>query len=52
VRYLIAGIFAGLKPEDIDKLFDEGNRLQNWGKLEKLVVEQNRKYHFWEEPRF
>jgi len=52
VRYLIAGMFAGLKPEDVDKLFDEGNKLQNWDKLEKLVCEQNAKHHFWEEPKF
>lgn len=47
VRYLIAGMFAGLSPKDIDELFDEGNNLQNWDKLEKLLAEQDEKYHFW-----
>lgn len=51
VRYLIAGMFAGLKPKDIDKLFDQGNKRQNWDKLEKLVKEQNKKHHFLEEPK-
>lgn len=46
VRYLIAGMFVGLSPEDVDKLFDEGNRLQNWDKLEKLAREQNAKHRF------
>ncbi len=52
VRYLIAGMFAGLSPKDVDKLFDEGNRRQNWDKLEKLVVEQNIRHQFWKEPKF
>jgi len=47
VRYLIAGMFAGLKPEDVDKLFEEGDKLQNWDKLEMLVIEQNKIHHFW-----
>ncbi len=47
VRYLLAGLFAGLKPEDIDDMFDEGNKRQDWSKLEKLAIEQNKKYHFW-----
>lgn len=52
VRYLIAGMFAGLGPRDIDKLFNEGNKLQNWDKLEKLVREQNEKHQFWKEQEF
>jgi len=52
VRYLIAGMFAGLSPKDIDKLFDEGNKLQNWDKLERLVKEQNEKHQFWKEQEF
>ncbi len=46
VRYLLAGLFAGLKPQDIDDMFDEGNEKQDWSKLEKLVIAQNKKYHF------
>jgi len=52
VRYLIAGMFAGLSPEDVDKLFDKGNRQQNWDKLEEMVIEQNTKHHFWEAHKF
>jgi len=32
-------MFVGLKPEDSDRLFEEGNKLQNWDKLERLVRE-------------
>lgn len=48
IRYLIAGMFAGLDPGDVDALIDEGNELQNWDKLERLVIEQNAKHRFWE----
>ena len=46
IRYLLAGMFAGLTPEDIDDMFDEGNLKQDWSKLEKLVKEQNKRHHF------
>jgi len=52
VRYLLAGMFVDLDPQDIDDMFDEGNTKQNWSRLEKLVKEQNRKHHFWAEPNF
>ena len=52
VRYLLAGMFAGLTPQDIDEMFEEGNTKQNWSKLEKLVEEQNKKHHFLAEPYF
>ena len=52
VRYLLAGMFAGLTPQDIDEMFDEGNAKQDWSKLEKLVEEQNKKHHFWIESDF
>ncbi|MFH1826315.1 MAG: hypothetical protein ABH823_03365 [bacterium] len=50
VRYLIAGMFAGLGPRDIDVMFDEGNKSQNWDKLAMLLDEQNEKHKFWAEP--
>jgi len=50
VRYLIAGMFAGLGPQDIDDMFDEGNKKQDWSKLEILMWEQNKQHHFWEAP--
>jgi tetratricopeptide (TPR) repeat protein len=49
VRYLIAGMFAGLSPREVDTMFNEGNGLQNWDKLAKLLNEQNKKYKFWVE---
>ena len=50
VRYLIAGMFAGLAPEAVDRLMDKGNRLQNWDELERLVARQNARHYFWKEP--
>ena len=49
-RYLLAGLFAGLDPQDIDDMFDEGNESQNWDKLGTLLEEQNEKHNFWSEP--
>jgi len=49
-RYYISGLFAGLMPQDIDRFFDEGNRLRNWDKLEYLLYEQNEKHGFFEYP--
>ena len=50
IRYVIAGMFTGLKPQDIDNLFDEGNAKQDWSKLKNLLSQQNKKHHFWQEP--
>jgi len=50
VRYLLAGMFAGLDPEDIDDLFDQGNKLQDWSKLENMLEKQNKEHHFWAVP--
>jgi tetratricopeptide (TPR) repeat protein len=52
VRYTLAGIYAGISGEKINKMFDQGNKKQNWSKLEKLVVTQNKKYHFWNKSNF
>ena len=46
VRYEIAGLYAGLKGTDINKMFDEGNKNQDWSALEKLEAEQNKKHTF------
>jgi tetratricopeptide (TPR) repeat protein len=50
VRYLLAGMHAGLSPWDIDALFDEGNAKQNWSKLEQLLANQNGRHRFWQPP--
>lgn len=51
VRYTTAGVYAGIAPEDVRDMFDEGNRIQNWNQLEKLVKVQNAKHAFWKEPK-
>lgn len=51
VRYLIAGMFEGISPIDIDDMFDEGNEKQSWSKLEALVDRQNKVHKFWVEPK-
>ena len=38
--------------QDINKMFDDGNKNQDWSALEKLVSEQNRKHKFWKEPKY
>ena len=50
VRYLAAGMFAGLSPQDVDDLFDMGNRLQKWDILNKLLKEQSKLHRFWTKP--
>ena len=52
VRYTLSGLYAGISGEEINDMFDEGNQKQNWDKLEKLVKIQNKKHHFWEEPKY
>lgn len=49
VRYILAGVYAGISGEEINKMFDEGNIKQNWGKLERLVNKQNAIHKFWKE---
>ncbi len=51
IRYLLAGIYAGISGEEINALFDEGNEMQNWDALQQLVSEQNAQHAFWEEPK-
>ena len=47
VRNLLAGLYAGLSPWDIDAMFDECNARQDWNKLEQLFAAQNSKHKFW-----
>ena len=51
VRYTISGVYAGIRGEKINEMFDEGNEKQNWDALEQLVKEQNAKHKFWKRPR-
>ena len=50
VRYLLAGMFAGITGNKVDEMIDEGNAKQDWRKIENLLVEQNAEHHFWHEP--
>jgi len=49
VRYILAGMYAGISGDEVNDMFDEGNKKQNWDKLEELVFEQNKKHKFWKE---
>lgn len=51
VRYVLAGLYAGVDGKKINQMFDDGNKNQNWDKLEKLVDTQNKKYLFWKGPK-
>ncbi len=50
-RYLLAGLYAGMSPWDVDALFDEGNARQDWSKLERLLANQNKMHKFWSPSR-
>ncbi len=52
VRYVLAGLYAGIDGQKINKMFDEGNEKQDWSKLEELVASQNKKHKFWVEPKY
>lgn len=52
VRYTLAGIYASISGEEINRMFDEGNEKQDWSKLQKLLKDQNDKHHFWKEPTY
>jgi hypothetical protein len=52
VRYVLAGLYAGIDGQKINKMFDEGNEKQDWSKLEKLVANQNKKHKFWVKPKY
>lgn len=49
IRYLIAGMFEGKEPYEVDEMFDTGNEKQNWSNLEKMVIKQNKKHKFWKD---
>ena len=52
VRYTLSGLYAGISGKEINKMFDRGNRNQNWDDLERLVGEQNMKHKFWKRPKY
>ena len=51
IRYVLAGVYAGISGNEINKMFDERNRKQNGSKLERLVEVQNKKHKFWKRPK-
>jgi tetratricopeptide (TPR) repeat protein len=50
VRYLLAGLHAGISPKDVDQMTEEGNERQDWSALENMLEKQNSKHNFWVEP--
>lgn len=50
IRYLLAGLYAGVSPAEVDKMTDDGNSLQDWSALENMLADQNAKHKFWQEP--
>jgi tetratricopeptide (TPR) repeat protein len=51
VRYVLAGVYAGIDGKEINSMFEKGNKKQDWNKLEKLVAAQNEKHSFWKRPK-
>jgi tetratricopeptide (TPR) repeat protein len=51
VRYTLSGVYAGITGKEINNMFAEGNKKQDWSKLENLVKRENTKHKFWKEPR-
>ena len=49
IRYVLAGVYAGISGDEVNAMFDEGNANQDWRALEKLVITQNKKHKFWVE---
>lgn len=50
VRFLLAGMYAGISPDEVDGMSHEGNEKQDWSALEGMLKEQNATHHFWVEP--
>jgi hypothetical protein len=51
IRYLLAALYAGKPASYVGELFEEGNRTYKWDKVENFLEEENKKYHFWNEPK-
>lgn len=49
VRYLLAALYTDKPFSCVGKLFNEGNKNQDWDKIENFLNEQNAKHHFWNE---
>lgn len=50
IRYILAGFYAGLSEEEIDKMWNKANEEQSWSTMDLLLAEQNAKHHFWQIP--
>ncbi len=51
VRYFAAGVYAGKSIQEVNDMWDKCNDNQNWDKMEKMLIEQNKKHHFWKMPK-
>ncbi|MFH1089057.1 MAG: DUF6398 domain-containing protein [Candidatus Uhrbacteria bacterium] len=47
VRFSLACFYAGLSPESVDDLIEEGNQKQDWNAIDTLLEEQNKIHDFW-----
>lgn len=50
VRFSLACFYAGLPPEAVDDLTEEGNKKQDWSAIDTLLEEQNKLHNFWSPP--
>jgi len=50
IRFSLAFFYAGLSPELVAELTEEGNRKQDWSAMDTLLEEQNKIHNFWSQP--
>ncbi|MCK4544259.1 hypothetical protein KAU43_01855 [candidate division WOR-3 bacterium] len=46
-RYYLAGLYEGLSADEIDALFEKGNKEQKWDIVENILVRQNKIHNFF-----
>ena len=47
IRYFLAGLYENISPKEIHSMFEEGNKKQDWDKIENLFDRQNKIYKFF-----
>jgi len=51
IRFCLAGMFADITPEEVDRQTDRGNALQDWNERENMLARENKKHKFWKRPK-
>lgn len=46
-RYYLAGLYEGLSADEIDALFEKGNKEQIWDEVENILARQNKIHNFF-----